>query len=81
MSQFVIQANTLTLEEMKKLAVALHHIGLTGQLQVGVEGPDHFKATTPKLTAEQFIFVTQEISLTITKPSNGKPTWMQQAAS
>ncbi len=47
-------ANTV---QVRQLAVALHKAGLTGQLQVGVNGPEAWSGCTPHLTPNQFAVV------------------------
>lgn len=51
-------ANT---EAVRKMAAALHQVGLTGQLKVGVEGPEKWSAETPSLTPIQFTQVFADI--------------------
>lgn len=42
---------------VRRLAIALHNVGLTGTLTVGVNGPDAWTATTPMLSPDQFTTV------------------------
>jgi len=49
-----IVVDSATTSQVRRLAVALHKVGLTGQLSVGVNGPDLWQASTPKLTELQF---------------------------
>ena len=62
MSRFQIEADSLSTKEVRELAVALHHVGLTAQLQVGVEGPEAWHAKTPMLTAQQFASVAADLA-------------------
>jgi len=54
MSRFQITVDSADTKTIRKLAVALHHEGMTGQLQVGVEGPECWGAKTPMLQQDQF---------------------------
>lgn len=46
---------------VRKLAVALHHVGLTETLQVGVNGPEHWSGSTPPLRPNEFARVAAEL--------------------
>ena len=48
-------------EQVRKLCVALHRIGKTGELQVGVNGPEAWAFTSPHLTERQFALVVGQL--------------------
>lgn len=48
-----IHADGVPTEQVREIAVALHRVGLTGELKVGCDGPHHWKVETPKLTPGQ----------------------------
>lgn len=56
-----IEADGATTEQVREMAVALHRIGFTGELQVGCEGPEHWKLQTPNLSPAQFAQVVGHI--------------------
>lgn len=41
-------------EAVRELAAALANVGLTGELRVGCDGPDHWSGHTPKMTSGQW---------------------------
>lgn len=43
--------------DVRQLAVALHRVGLTGELQVGVNGPERWSGRTPPLRPNEFATV------------------------
>ena len=43
--------------QVRQMAVALHRAGLTGELKVGVEGPECWGGETPPLRPDQFATV------------------------
>lgn len=49
-----ITGDSATTEQIRSLSVALHRVNMTGQLQVGVNGPDHWGFSTPNLTPSEF---------------------------
>jgi hypothetical protein len=49
-----IKFDSATTEQVRLLAVALHKVGKTGQLQVGVNGPEHWCGETPPLRPNEF---------------------------
>ena len=57
MSRFQIKVDSADTQPIRKLAVALHHAGHTGELQVGVEGPECWGAKTPMLRQDEFATV------------------------
>lgn len=52
-----IKFDSATTTQVRDLCVALHRIGKTGELQVGVEGPNHWGGVTPPLTEREFMSV------------------------
>ena len=46
-----------TTDEIRNLARLLNGAGLTGQLEVGVDGPNFWNARTPKMTPDQQAWV------------------------
>ena len=52
--RITIKFDSADTTSVRKLAVALHHVGLTAQLQVGVNGPDAWCGETPALKPWQW---------------------------
>jgi hypothetical protein len=52
-----IEFDSATTETVREMAVALHGVGLTRTLQVGVNGPERWSGITPSLTPDQFAMV------------------------
>lgn len=44
-------------EQVRALAVALHKVGHTAELQVGVNGPEAWSGSTPHLTPNEYASV------------------------
>lgn len=68
MMRITIRFDSADTEQVRQLAVALHQIGKTGQLKVGVNGPEHWCGETPPLYPGQFASV---VGALVTY--NGKP--------
>lgn len=47
--------------QVRKLAVALHRIGLTGSMKVGLNGPEKWSFESPLLTERQFALVVGQL--------------------
>lgn len=56
-----IQIDSASTERVRELAKALNAVGLTGQLMVGLDGPECWKATTPVLTFDQYAEVSARL--------------------
>jgi hypothetical protein len=56
-----IQFDSASTEQVRQLAVALHKVGLTETLNVGVNGPEKWSGHTGKLTPNQFASVVASI--------------------
>lgn len=52
-----ISFDSASTEAVREMAVALHHVGLTGKLEVGVNGPERWSGNTPSLTPQQWASV------------------------
>ena len=52
-----IKFDSASTEAVREIAVALHNVGLTGKLEVGVNGPERWSGNTPMLTSQQFASV------------------------
>lgn len=50
-------SDSASTEQVRKLGVALHRIGMTGELKVGLNGPEKWTFTSPHLTERQFALV------------------------
>ena len=48
-------------DQVRSLCVALHRIGLTATLQVGVNGPEAWRFETPALSEQQFAMVVGQL--------------------
>lgn len=57
-----ITVDSATTEEIRALCVSLHRAGLTGELSVGVEGPDCWGGSTPKMSADQARVVVADLA-------------------
>ena len=57
MARIAITFDSATTDMVRDLAVALHNVGLTGKLMVGVNGPECWSGSTPMLTPAQFASV------------------------
>lgn len=53
-----IKFDSATTEQVRQMCVALHRVGLTAELSVGVNGPSHWAGCTPHLSESQFASVT-----------------------
>lgn len=56
-----LKGHGASLDAIRELMVALHGVGLTGQLQVGCDGPEKFTYETPHLTPNQFASVVSHL--------------------
>ena len=52
--RITVTIDSATTDEIRSAMVGLHRAGRTAQLATGVNGPDHWKGTTPPLTPDQF---------------------------
>ena len=52
--RIAIHFDSATTRQVRDLCVGLHHAGHTGELQVGVEGPECWGGRTPKLTIDEY---------------------------
>lgn len=56
----------LPTDKVRETAVALHQVGHTGELRVGVDGPEKWTVETPNLTPNQFAkFVAKIVKITV----------------
>jgi hypothetical protein len=49
-----IKFDSATTEAVREMAVALNHVGLEGQLRVGLNGPECWHGETPPLSSHQW---------------------------
>ena len=56
-----IVADSATTPQVRQIAVALHRIGKTGELKVGLNGPEMWSLETPHLTERQFALVVGQV--------------------
>lgn len=52
--RIAIHIDSASTAEIRRVAKALHQVGQTGKLEVGLDGPECWNARTPKLTPEQY---------------------------
>jgi len=60
--RIALHIDSATTRQVRRLAVLLHNVGLTGQLEVGVDGPECWNARTPKLTTEQYTTIVAQLA-------------------
>ncbi len=56
-----IHVDSAPTEQVRELACALHAVGLTATLTVGLNGPECWEATTPMMTPTQWAGVTARL--------------------
>jgi hypothetical protein len=52
-----IRFDSASTEAVREMAAALHNVGLTGTLRVGLNGPEAWSGETPPLTSAQWTSV------------------------
>lgn len=62
MARFQITFDSADTETVRAACVALHRIGRTAELSVGVNGPDKWCGETPMLTEDEFMSVAGAIA-------------------